>query len=229
MKIQKWLRVEFHCHTRASRDSINDLPDLLETARQRGIDRLAITDHNTIQGALKAKVLDPELVIVGEEILTQQGELIAYFLEKEVPSGLKAMQTIEKLKYQDAFISVPHPMDRHRHGWDSTDLQKIVPYIDAIEVFNARCFSTRTNDLAFQFARCHHLPMLAGSDAHTNLELGYGITKLPYFENAYHIRQVVHQGILETRLFPPWKHALANGILFLNYFLFWKWMVRESI
>ena len=227
MKTQEWLRVEFHCHTRASRDSINDLPDLLHVARQRGIDRLAITDHNTIRGALKAKELDPELVIVGEEILTQQGELLAYFLESEVPSGLSAMQAIENLKKQGAFISVPHPMDRHRHGWEITELQKIIPHIDALEVFNARCFFSKANDLAFQFARCHNLPMLVGSDAHTQLELGYGITKLPYFENAHHLRQVVHQGILETRLFPPWQHALANGMLFVNYSLFWKWSAYE--
>ena len=227
MKTQEWLRVEFHCHTRASRDSINDLPDLLKTAHLSGIDRLAITDHNTIRGALKAKELDPELVIVGEEILTQQGELLAYFLESEVPSGLSAMQAIENLKKQGAFISVPHPMDRHRHGWEITELQKIIPHIDALEVFNARCFFSKANDLAFQFARCHNLPMLAGSDAHTRLELGYGITKLPYFENAHHLRQVVHQGILETRLFPPWQHALANGMLFVNYSLFWKWSTYE--
>ena len=75
-KEEKWLRVEFHCHTAITRDSSNRLPRLLQIAHERGLDRLAITDHNTIANALRAKEMDPELVIVGEEIKTTCGELL---------------------------------------------------------------------------------------------------------------------------------------------------------
>jgi hypothetical protein len=77
----KLIAVEFHCHTNYSRDSGNRIDHLIKQAREMGIERLAITDHNTISGALKAKEMAPDLIIVGEEVRTQSGELIAYFVE----------------------------------------------------------------------------------------------------------------------------------------------------
>ena len=88
------IRAEFHCHTVYSHDSSNRIPQLAAAAREQGISRLAITDHNTIRGALIAKELDPLLVIVGEEILTEQGELLAYYVQEEIPKGLSAIKTI---------------------------------------------------------------------------------------------------------------------------------------
>ncbi len=135
------ITAEFHCHTVYSHDSSNRVPQLLAEARRRGLGRLAITDHNTLEGALKAKELDPELVIVGEEILTSKGELLAYYLSEAIPKGLSPMQTIERLKAQGAFIAIPHVFDLRRHGWRMQDLLEILPYVDALEVFNARCLS----------------------------------------------------------------------------------------
>ena len=82
------LRVEFHCHTIASKDSLTYPRDLVTTCRRRGIDRVVITDHNTIAGARAAQALDPELVIVGEEILTTRGEILAVYVREEIPAGL---------------------------------------------------------------------------------------------------------------------------------------------
>ena len=110
------LTVEFHCHTHYSRDSLTAVDRLVATAHQRGIDRLVVTDHNTIQGALKARDLDPELVIVGDELLTTRGELLVAFVQEELPRGMEPMAAIEKLRAQGAFISVSHPFDRRRHG-----------------------------------------------------------------------------------------------------------------
>jgi len=87
---------------------------------------VAITDHNQIEGALRAKSLAPELVIVGEEIETTQGELIGYFMTEWVPAGLDSMETIKRLRAQGAVISVPHPFDtvRSQH-WTEADLLAI--------------------------------------------------------------------------------------------------------
>jgi len=74
------LKVDFHVHTRWSRDSLNQLPQLLKSVERRGLDRIVITDHNTIAGALAARQLAPERVIVGEEVLTTRGELLAAFV-----------------------------------------------------------------------------------------------------------------------------------------------------
>src|SRR5688572_14949005 len=98
------LRVEFHCHTSASSDSLTDPRDLVKTARRKGLDRVVVTDHNTIVGARSAQALDPDLIIVGEEIMTTQGEILAAYLTREIPPGLTPQETISRLREQGAFI-----------------------------------------------------------------------------------------------------------------------------
>ena len=89
--------VELHCHTYWSKDSLASPRALLEVCRQRGIDRLAVTDHNTLRGGLDAVALAPERFIVGEEILTTEGELLGYFMTEEIPAGLSPQETIDRL------------------------------------------------------------------------------------------------------------------------------------
>jgi len=108
----KQLRVEFHCHTIYSKDSLVPPKKLVEAARRKGLDRLIVTDHNNIGGALEAKRLDPELVIVGEEILTPRGEFLAAFVSQEIPAGLEPLEVLRRLREQGAFISVSHPFAR---------------------------------------------------------------------------------------------------------------------
>src|SRR5687768_2374919 len=86
------LRIEFHCHTIFSKDSLTRPRDLVDTCRRKGIDRLVVTDHNTVAGARAARALDPELVILGEEIMTTRGELLAAFVSEEVPRGLSPQE-----------------------------------------------------------------------------------------------------------------------------------------
>ena len=208
--MEQVLKVEFHCHSNASRDSLNRVEDLVRTAHERGIDRLMITDHNTIKGALEAKRLDPELVIVSEEILTLDGELLAYFLTDEIPQGLLPEDAIRLLRQQGAFISVPHPFDRRRHGWALDDLLRIAPLVDAIEVFNSRSQITWINNLAAEFALQHNLAGTVGSDAHTLQEVGRSTLSLPYFAGAEGLRQVIRQGKAETRLSSPFIHLTST-------------------
>ncbi len=121
-----YLRIEFHCHTIYSKDSLTRPEDLVKTCRRKGIDRVVVTDHNTIAGARAAQVIDPELVIVGEEIMTTRGEILAAFVSEEIPKGLTPGETIRRLKDQGAFISVSHPFDRWRSGhWQEEDLLEI--------------------------------------------------------------------------------------------------------
>lgn len=181
-------------------------------ASRRGVDRLAITDHNTIRGALIAKSLDPLRVIVGEEIKTTAGELLAFFVQEEVPQGLSPMETIRLLKEQGAFISVSHPFDIYRSGWRLTDLMEIVPYIDAIEVFNARCYLAGYNQRALKFSLQNGIPGTAGSDAHLLTEVGRAIVRLPEFSSAEDLRYVIRQGQFEATLSPFLVH-LGSGLI----------------
>jgi predicted metal-dependent phosphoesterase TrpH len=163
--------------------------DLIKVAKLRGLQRLAITDHNTIRGALYAQSLDPELIIVGEEILTTKGELLAFFVTKEIPRGLTPLEAIKRLRDQNAFISVSHPYDRLRHGWELEDLLEITPLVDAIEIFNARSFTAAINDQAKEYACVNNLGGTVGSDAHSLVEVGRSYQLLSPFTDAETMRQ----------------------------------------
>lgn len=167
------LSVELHSHTFASGDCLLQPADIIRTCRTRAIDRLAVTDHNTIRGALAVQAAAPDLVIVGEEIMTTQGELLGYFVREEILPGLSPAETIARLRAQGAAISVSHPFDRHRQGaWREPDLAAIAPLVDAIEIFNARALHQADNDRAAAFAQAHGLLGTVGSDAHSARELG---------------------------------------------------------
>jgi hypothetical protein len=204
------ITAEFHCHTVYTHDSSNRLPQLLETARRRCLGKLAVTDHNTIRGALKARELDPELVVVGEEILTTQGELLGYFLNEEVPPHLSPAETIACLREQGAFIAVPHPFDRMRHGWREADLEAVLPDVDALEVFNARCLRGGINARARQFAEERGIPMMAGSDAHALVELGLATVHLPDFSDAEGLRAALCSAQITGKLLSPLDHFRAS-------------------
>jgi hypothetical protein len=205
------LRVEFHCHTIFSKDSLTQPERLVSAARQKGLGRVVVTDHNSIAGALRAHRIDPELVIVGEEIKTTRGEILAAFVTEEIPPGLTPQETIRRLREQGAFISVSHPFDLTRSGhWELPDLLEITPLVDAIEVFNARCVDPAFNALAQAFAREHGLPGTVGSDAHTALELGRATLTLENFTDADGLRRVIRQGQAQTRLSSPLIHLTSR-------------------
>lgn len=204
------LKVEFHCHTLYSPDSINNIEALVRAARTRGIDRLIVTDHNTIRGALAAQSVAPEMIIVGEEVLTTRGELLAAFVTEEVPKGLPPVEAIARLRAQGAFISVSHPFDLRRHGWELPDLLEIAPLVDAIEVFNSRCTDSAFNRQAQAFADAHNLPGTVGSDAHALRELGRATLRLPPFASADELRAVIRHGQADTVLSSPFIHMTSG-------------------
>ena len=205
------LKVEFHCHTIASKDSLTQPRDLVNTCRRKRIDRVIVTDHNTIAGARAAQALDPELVIVGEEIATTRGEILAAFVSEEIPSGLSPAETIRRLQDQGAFISVSHPFDRWRSGgWREDDLLEILPQVDAIEVYNSRCMLPRFNREAREFAEQHNIAGTVGSDAHAAFELGRSLMVLDQFEGPDEMRKVIRAGIPRVKWSPPWFHVTSR-------------------
>ena len=205
------LRVETHCHTIYSKDSLVRPENLLKACETKGIDRVVISDHNTTLGAFEAQKLDPQRVIIGEEILTTRGELLAAYMTEEIPAGLTPKETISRLRDQGAFISVSHPFDILRSGhWQEDDLLEIVPLVDAIEVFNARCMSPDFNRQASEFAEQHNLLGTVGSDAHGAYELGRAAMLLPDFEDAKSLKEVLPQVKYETRLSSPFVRLTSR-------------------
>lgn len=200
------IRVEFHCHTEYSEDSLTTPQELLDTCRRKNIDRVVITDHNTVRGALAAQQIDPSRVIIGEEIMTTAGELLAAFVQEEIPEGLEPKEALTRLQSQGAFISVSHPFDRFRSEWTRETLLKILPLLDAIETFNARSVWPGFNWQAQAFARQHNLPGTSGSDAHTAAELGAATLLMDDFQDAAALRRVVRGARPRNHLSGFWVH-----------------------
>jgi predicted metal-dependent phosphoesterase TrpH len=201
-------RVELHSHTLWSKDCVVPFARIAGLCARLGIDRIAITDHNTADGALHMAKLYPDLVIPGEEIMTPQGELLGYFLRESVPAGLSPEETIARLRAQGAYISVSHPFDRLRKGaWEESDLLRILPLVDAIEVFNARCLYAEDNARALAFARTHGIAGTAGSDAHSRAEYGRSGMRTRPFYNAEEMRASVRDAEIIDRLSSWVVHA----------------------
>ena len=205
------MRVELHCHTYRSGDSLMLPARIVETCQRRGLDRVAITDHNTIAGAREAAALDPLRVIVAEEIMTTAGELLGYYLQEEIPAGLSPEETIARLRQQGALISVAHPFDHTRPGgWDERALDRILPLVDALEIFNARTWTAEANRRAASLARASGLPGTAGSNAHAPSEIGRATLELPEFADAEGLRTALRSARLYGRRSSPLVHLYSR-------------------
>ena len=206
--------VDLHSHTFFSPDCLVHFEDIIQVCKTRSIDKIAITDHNTIQGALQFQKIAPDLVIVGEEIFTTQGEILAYFVQEEIPPNLTPKKTIELLRSQNAVISVSHPFDRFRQGaWRESELLDIIDDVDAIEGYNARCILEQDNIRAKNFAKQRNVLVTAGSDAHTRLEYGRALTYMPQFNDADEFRNSLRDAqIIEIKspLFVHFGSKLAK-------------------
>jgi predicted metal-dependent phosphoesterase TrpH len=171
-----------HLHSRVSHDSLNSYGGLLRTAAARGLDRIVVTDHNRIDGALALKEMDPERVIVGEEVKTAEGaDIIGIFLTEPIPRRTPARETCERIRAQGGVVYVPHPFDTRRSG-SGPLLEKIADLVDAVEAHNARTWRRALNVAGERWATEHGFPLGAGSDAHTLRELGRGYVEVPPFE-----------------------------------------------
>ena len=181
------IEVDLHMHTDHSPDCATPVEVLLETARDRGLDAIAITDHNEVSGALEARRIAEGMgdikVIVAEEVKTaEQGEVIGLFLEEKIPKGLTMAETIAAIRAQGGLVYVPHPFDRFHSVPDYEHLLDIVEEIDILEVFNPRVALTAFNEEAERFARKYRIVPGAGSDSHVAQGLGSVRTRIHDFE-----------------------------------------------
>lgn len=173
--------IDLHCHTDASFDSLASPASVVRAAAARGLTHLAITDHDGIEGALRARDAAPAglTVIVGEEVRTRQGDLICVFLERPIPPGLPVLEAIAAARDQGALVGIPHPFDPHRASLLlDPRLRDLGAQVDWVETWNARLRGRRGNERAAAFARAGGLPGMAVSDAHSVLEVGVAYSML---------------------------------------------------
>jgi len=208
--LSRWT-VELHAHTCYSPDCLVRPAQFVAACRRKGIGRVAVTDHNAIAGALAVQQIAPELVIVGEEIKTDCGEIIAYFLKEFVPPGLPVREAIARVRGQGGVVGVSHPCDSLRREAMGTErVLPIVDLVDALEVFNARCMRPADNDCARAIAQEYGKLMFAGSDAHTARELGQATVHMPPFDSPQSFLTSLAQAEIHARLSSPLVHFAST-------------------
>ncbi|RLI99240.1 MAG: hypothetical protein DRP06_03825, partial [Candidatus Aenigmatarchaeota archaeon] len=149
--------------------------EMVKEARLRGLDGIAITDHNSFKSwdSLKKLRFDDFVIIPGEEISTIQGHLLALGITEEIKPGQDVFETIDQIHQQGGISIAPHPFDLAKKG-----IKNLSRFADGIEVFNAMCLDKFANLRALKYAEKLNRPQVAGTDAHQKEWVGCGITKI---------------------------------------------------
>ena len=175
------LSVELHTHSSLSYDGRDPVELLLEQAAAVGLDALAVTDHDELDASLRAAELAPEyglIGIVGMEVTCAAGHVLALGIREPIPKGLPFDETLDRIREQGGTAVVPHPFQESRHGVLEHISKDELATADAIEVYNSRLLTGRSNRQAERFARRRGLPMTAGSDAHIAEMVGQAVTNV---------------------------------------------------
>ena len=186
-KVPNTMRIDLHCHSVASHDCLIPLEDFPERCLEAGIKVQAITDHDQLWGGLELQNIvaqspyaDTFTVIAGEEVMTQEGEIIGLFLQERITPKQTPEATIAAIREQGGLVLLPHGFDpKKRHRLKPAALQRVYQDIDIIEIFNARVSNPKYNEAARAFAQEHHLAMSAGTDAHTLKDIGAAYVETP--------------------------------------------------
>ena len=205
------IRADLHIHTEYSMDCTMSLESIIERCLKVGINCLGVADHNTLAGSLKMKEIAPFRIIPGEEILTTEGEVIGFFLEREIPSKLSMKETISLIKEQGGLVCIPHPYDRLRYSaFKDQVLDEMMRDIDIIEGFNARSLSKRNAIKAMALARKYGKPASAGSDAHTLPEIGNAYVEMPDFKSKEELLHSLLKGKISGNQTSPTAHFAST-------------------
>jgi len=159
------VRVDLHTHSQASPDGSLSTKDYQEMLASGGLDYIAVTDHDRIDFAQELQGELGEQIIVGEEITTQQGEIIGLYLQQAIPAGLSTQETVQRIRKQGGLVYVPHPFETVRKGLSFASLNAIAKHVDIIEAYNGRSLQNRSKQAA-HWTQQYPVPGAASSDAH---------------------------------------------------------------
>ena len=175
------LSVDPHTHSAASYDGRDDVELLLKQAAIVGLDAIAVTDHDEIEASLEAVDRAPEhdlVAIPGMEVSSADGHVLALGVEELVPPERPFAETVEAIHDAGGIAVVPHPFQEARSGVLANISRDELAIADAIEVYNSRLLTGRSNRQARRFAERRGLPMTGGSDAHICEMVGQAFTRV---------------------------------------------------
>jgi predicted metal-dependent phosphoesterase TrpH len=224
--------VDFHIHTRFSRDSILTEERFIEKAIERGLTHVVVTNHNNVEGAIAVRDKVAELgltdrltVILGEEVSTTDGEVVGVFLTKTIPRGLSANETADEIHRQGGLVSIPHPFDPFRGSHiKEGPLRNLadVGKIDMVEVFNCRVTLQRHNLEAAEFAQRYGIPGIAASDSHSSFEVAMAFNAMPAFDTADELRASLAQNEWHASRSSVLIHLTTRWAVWKNIFDAWR-------
>jgi predicted metal-dependent phosphoesterase TrpH len=165
------VKVDLHLHSHYSHDGRSSLDEIIERCRECGLGRIALTDHNTVEGALELARIAPDLAIVGEEVKTLEGEVIGLFISGLLPPYLPADEVMDLIHDMGGLTYIPHPLDRRRANFSPRRIVELSSRIDIIESYNPWCDAT-ANQAAARLAEELGKIVATGSDSHAARELG---------------------------------------------------------
>jgi predicted metal-dependent phosphoesterase TrpH len=174
------LRFDLHCHTWYSGDGVSSPEAMIAAAKRRGLQGLAITDHNTCDAFhylvdhgfanREGTPVDGFLIIPGVEVSSAEGHILCIGATLPPMKGTPAVAVCRAIREAGGLAIPAHPFDKFRAGVRGPNLDALA--IDALEVFNAAISIPRFNREALIYAETRSLPMTAASDAHHESSVG---------------------------------------------------------
>jgi len=165
------VKVDLHLHSNFSHDGRSSLEELVARCKECGLDRIALTDHNTVEGAITLAQMAPELAIVGEEVKTLEGEVVGLFITSRVAPYLPPEEVMDLIHGMGGLTYIPHPLDRRRANFSAERMAELADRIDIIETYNPWC-EAAVNQAAARLAEDLGKVTATGSDSHAAHELG---------------------------------------------------------
>jgi predicted metal-dependent phosphoesterase TrpH len=170
------LKLDLHIHSQYSEDGTGTHLEIAKILKKKGLNGMAVTDHNTVEGGLSAlKVASKDFIVIpGVEISTKDGHIIALNIKENIPRNLTVEETVEKIIDKGGIPIVPH-LYRSLSGIKEKKLKKIIKKVPAIEVFNS-CSVLQTNLKTMKIAKKYNLGGTGGSDSHIPSFVGEAYT-----------------------------------------------------
>jgi predicted metal-dependent phosphoesterase TrpH len=188
------LTCDLHVHTNYSKDGESSIEEILRVAEEEGLDAIAITDHDSVEGAKRALTIPSAvLVIPGIEVSTKQGHLLVLGVTEIIPAGLDVVDTVNIARRMGALLILPHPYHIWRHGVARRKTAGMM-VVDAVEVFNSRYIVGSANNKAARIAKRLGKPCVGGSDAHNAKFVGFGRTYVDAEKNVPAILDAIRAG-----------------------------------
>ena len=188
------LTCDLHVHTNYSKDGESSVEEIIRAAEVAGLDAIAITDHDSVDGAMKALACETSvLVIPGIEVTTKQGHLLVLGVTEIIPSGLDVESTVAIARRMGALLILPHPYHVWRHGVARRRKAGMM-VVDAVESFNSRYIVGSANRKAERIALKLGKPCVGGSDAHNARFVGFGRTYVDAEKNVPAILDAIRAG-----------------------------------